>query len=155
MKTAFIIAIALSFSAYAKAEKPLSETQLTDLTRQFIEAKNARQQPASDAADIEYFLSFIDDAFVDEHVKFNVVVTSKDELRSGMLAKLKDKMYFSNIEILDIMVGRNVTFVKFSEHAKGQPAHMDAPVEYTAQNIWSLEFNDSGKITHIRRHHGL
>ncbi|GEA11138.1 hypothetical protein [Alteromonas sp. KUL49] len=45
--------------------------------------------------------------------------------------------------------------VKFKEHAKGQPSHMDEPVEYTAINIMSLEFNDHGKIIHIRRHHGL
>ena len=72
-----------------------------------------------------------------------------------MLAKLEDKMFFSNIDILEMMTGRNVTFVKFKEHAKGQPVHMDKPIEYTAINIMSLEFNETGKIKHIRRHHGL
>lgn len=137
------------------AASQLSESELRKLTQQFIEAKNQRQQPDSNKEDIDYFLSFLADEIKDEHVQFNVTVTSKDELRSGMVAKLEDKIYFSNIEILEIMIGRNVAFVKFKEHAKGQPSHMDKPIEYTAINIMSLEFNDLGKIKHIRRHHGL
>ncbi|MFT7194847.1 MAG: hypothetical protein ACI832_000167 [Rheinheimera aquimaris] len=147
------------FSVSAGADTVLSEEQLKDLTQQFIAAKNARQQPDSTAKDVEYFLSFLAEEFLDDHVKFNVIVSSKEELRERMLAKLKDKILFSNIDILEIMTGRNVTFVKFKEHVKehvkGQPGHMDKPIEYTAVNIMSLEFNDNGKIKHIRRHHGL
>ena len=143
------------FSVFSNANTVLSEEQLKDLTQQFIAAKNARQQPDSTAADVEHFLSFLADEFLDEHVKFNVIFSSKEELRESMLAKLEDKMFFSNIDILEMMTGRNVTFVKFKEHAKGQPVHMDKPIEYTAINIMSLEFNETGKIKHIRRHHGL
>lgn len=143
----------LSVSLHAHATLP--EAQLKELTHQFIAAKNARQQPNSSAKDVDHLLSFLADEFVDEHVKFNVTVNSKADLRAGMLAKLNDKIIFSNIEIMDIMFGRNVAFVKFKEHAKGQPAHLDKPVEYTAINVMSLEFNDDGKIKHIRRHHGL
>ncbi|MDP5138819.1 hypothetical protein [Rheinheimera baltica] len=143
------------FSVFSNANTVLSEEQLKDITQQFIAAKNARQQPDSTAADVEHFLSFLADEFLDEHVKFNVIFSSKEELRKSMLAKLEDKMFFSNIDILEMMTGRNVTFVKFKEHAKGQPSHMDKPFEYTTINIMSLEFNDIGKIKHIRRHHGL
>lgn len=143
------------FSVFSNANTVLSEEQLKDLTQQFIAAKNARQQPDSTAADVEHFLSFLADEFLDEHVKFNVIFSSKEELRESMLAKLEDKMFFSNIDILEMMTGRNVTFVKFKEHAKGKPVHMDKPIEYTAINIMSLEFNETGKIKHIRRHHGL
>lgn len=143
------------FSVFSNANTVLSEEQLKDITQQFIAAKNARQQADSTAEDVEHFLSFLADKFVDEHVNFNVTISSKDELREGMLAKLEDKIFFSNIDILEIMTGRNVTFVKFKEHAKGQPSHMDKPFEYTAINIMSLEFNETGKIKHIRRHHGL
>lgn len=143
------------FSISSNANTALSEEQLKDLTQQFIAAKNARQQPGSSPEDVEHFLSFLADEFVDEHVKFNVIISSKEKLREGMLAKLKDKIFFSNIDILEMMTGRNVTFVKFKEHVKGQPGHMDKPIEYTAINIMSLEFNDIGKIKHIRRHHGL
>ncbi|MBT0587609.1 nuclear transport factor 2 family protein [Alteromonas sp. SM 2104] len=148
-----LVVYLISVSVYAAS--PLAESEVRKLTQQFIEAKNQRQQPDSTKEDIDYFLSFLADEFKDEHVKFNVLVTSKDELRSGMVAKLDDKIYFSNIDILELMVGRNVAFVKFKEHAKGQPSHMDKPIEYTAINIMSLEFNDLGKIKHIRRHHGL
>ncbi|WP_338294611.1 nuclear transport factor 2 family protein [Planctobacterium marinum] len=142
-----------SFTSYAANQ--LTEQQIKNLTQDFIAAKNARQQPDSDEEDVEHFLSFIADEFKDEHLKFNVTVTSKEELRAGMLAKLEDKIIFSSIEILEMMIGSNVVFVKFKEHAKGQPAHLDKPIEYSAINIMSLEFTDSGKIKHIRRHHGL
>lgn len=155
MKTAFSILMFYFVSMTALSAEPLDESKLRELTKQFIEAKNLRQQPNSDEKDVDHFLSFLADDFKDEHVKFNVTVTNKDELRSAMIAKLEDKIYFSNINILDIMVGRNVTFVKFKEHAKGHPSHMDRPIEYTAINIMSLEFNEHGKIKHIRRHHGL
>ena len=155
MKNVLTILFFYFISTSVHAASPLSESDLRKLTQQFIEAKNQRQQPDSNEEDIDYFLSFLADEFKDEHVKFNVTITSKDELRSGMIAKLEDKIYFSNIEILEIMIGSNVAFVKFKEHAKGQPSHMDKPFEYTAINIMSLEFNDLGKIKHIRRHHGL
>ena len=143
----------ISCSAFCTA--PLAESELRRLTQEFIEAKNGRQQPNSTKEDVEHFLSFLTDDIKDQHVNFNVEINSKDELRSGMLAKLNDKIFFSNIDILEIMVGRNVTFVKFKEHAKGQPSHMDKPFEYTAINIMALEFNELGKIKRIRRHHGL
>jgi hypothetical protein len=85
------------FSVSAGADTVLSEEQLKDLTQQFIAAKNARQQPDSTAKDVEYFLSFLAEEFLDDHVKFNVIVSSKEELRERMLAKLKDKILFSNI----------------------------------------------------------
>ena len=154
MKNIFIpFLFVFSFSLQANTSLP--EHKLKELTHQFIAAKNARQQPKSSAKDVEHFLSFLADEFVDEHVKFNVVISSKDELRASMLAKLKDKIFFSNIDIVDLMIGRNVVFVKFKEHAKGQPSHLDKPIEYTAMNIMSLEFDEAGKIKHIRRHHGL
>ena len=140
---------------FQTSAEPLTEAELLTLTENFIQAKNQRQQPDSNVQDVEHFLSLLADEFIDEHVKFNVTVTNKDELRAGMIAKLQDKIFFSNITVLQIMTGRNVTFVKFKEHAKGQPSHMDNPIEYTAVNIMSLEFNDQGKIKHIRRHHGL
>ncbi|NVK56528.1 MAG: nuclear transport factor 2 family protein [Alteromonadaceae bacterium] len=114
-----------------------------------------RQQPDSDEQDVEYFLSLLADEFKDEHVKFNVIARSKKALRSGMVAKLNGTIFFSSIETLDIMIGRNVTFIKFKEHATDQPSYMDSPIEYTAINVMSLAFNNNGKISHIRRHHGL
>jgi hypothetical protein len=155
MKITFITSLFCLLFAFPASAEPLTEAELVTLTENFLKAKNQRQQPDSNVQDVEHFLSLLADEFIDEHVKFDVTVTSKDELRAGMIAKLQDKIFFSNITVLQIMTGRNVTFVKFKEHAKGQPSHMDNPIEYTAVNIMSLEFNDQGKIKHIRRHHGL
>jgi hypothetical protein len=149
---AFVIFLSL-VSSVSHAE--LTEEELVSTTQAFIAAKNARQQPDSNVADVDQFLSFLDDNVIDEHVKFNVTITNKAALREGMLAKLEDKIIFSHMEIIDMMVGKNVVFVKFKEHAKGQPSHLTHPIEYTAINIMSLEFNEKGKIAHIRRHHGM
>jgi len=37
---------------------------------------------------------------------------------------------------------------------KVKPAHLDKTIEYNKTNIVSLEFNGSGLVKHIRRHHG-
>jgi hypothetical protein len=141
------------FSLSAFADETLSESELIQKAEAFIQAKNVRQQPGTTVEDIDNFISFLADDFIDEHLKFNVTVSSKDELRQGMIAKMKDKVIFSEIKIEQMMTGRNVVFVKYTEHAKVKPSHMDKVVEYTSTNIMSLEFDDTGLIKHIRRHH--
>ena len=53
-----------------------------------------------------------------------------------------------------MLVGSNATFIEMTETIKGKPSHLNKIIEYTKTNIVSLEFNDKGLITHIRRHHG-
>ncbi|WP_240222976.1 hypothetical protein [Rheinheimera hassiensis] len=154
MKFLLSMIILLSMSAIAEGSKPLSEAELRQKAEAFIQAKNARQQPGTTIADIDHFISFLADKFIDEHIKFNVTITDKAELREGMILKMEDEVFFSEIKITQMMVGRNVVFVKYTEHAKVKPGHMDKVVEYTSSNIMSLEFNDDGFIKHIRRHHG-
>lgn len=149
----FVILIAL-FSAGVYGENQ-STKDLAHITKAFLDAKNARQQPDSDEADIDAFIAFFADEFVDEHVKFNVTVTSKADLKSAMLEKLKDNIIFSHLKVDDMMVGRDVVFVQYTEHAKGQPAHLDKPIEYTATNLMAIEYDSNGKIKHLRRHHGV
>ncbi|WP_226877136.1 hypothetical protein [Microbulbifer hainanensis] len=154
MKVVLAIVLLLSMSTIAVGKETLSEAVLKQKAEAFIQAKNARQQPGTTEKDIDHFISFLADDFMDEHVKFNVTVTDKAELRKGMIFKMKDKVFFSDIKIDQMMFGRNVVFVKYTEHAKVKPSHMDKVVEYTATNVMSLEFNDEGLIKHIRRHHG-
>ena len=141
------------FSLSALADETLPESVLKQKAEAFIQAKNARQQPNTTVEDIDHFISFLADEFIDEHLKFNVTMTSKEELRQGMIAKMKDKVIFSEIKIDQMMIGSNVVFVKYTEHAKVKPSHMDKVIEYTSTNIMSLEFGDNGLIKHIRRHH--
>lgn len=139
----------------AVAEQVFTEAELIAKAEAFVEAKNARQQPNSSMDDIEHFISLLADDFVDEHIRFGVTVTEKQALRDGMRSKLQDKVEFSNITIDQMMIGRNVVFVKYTEHAKVKPAHLDKMIEYKSTNILSLEFDAAGLIKHIRRHHGL
>ena len=143
-----------SIAGVSIAGDKLSEAELKQKAEAFITAKNARQQQDTTVADIDYYISFLADDFVDEHIKFNFTFTSKDELRKGMIAKMADKIYFSEINIDQLMFGSDVVFVKYTEHVRVQPTHMDKIVEYTSTNIMSLEFNKDGLIKHIRRHNG-
>ena len=138
----------------ALAEADFTDAQLEQMARTFLDAKNARQQPDSEAEDVERFLALLADEFIDEHIKFGVTVTDKNELRTGMLQKLDDEVVYSRIEIVQIMTGRNVVFVKYVESARVKPAHLDKVIEYSSTNIVSLEFDEQGLIKHIRRHHG-
>jgi len=151
-------AILLFLSAFAAstvlAQGDFTDVQLEQMAVAFIDAKNARQQPDSDAEDIERFLQLLADEFVDEHIRFGVTVTDKDELRAGMLQKLEDRVFYSRIEIDQIMTGRNVAFVKYTESARVKPSHLEEVIEYSSTSIVSLEFDEQGLIKHIRRHHG-
>ena len=153
MKFLISLITLIIFSLSALADETLPESVLKQKAEAFIQAKNARQQPNTTVEDIDHFISFLADKFIDEHLKFNVTITSKEELRQGMIAKMKDKVTFSEIKIDQMMIGSNVVFVKYTEHAKVKPSHMDKVIEYTSTNIMSLEFDDNGLIKHIRRHH--
>ena len=135
----FMVLLA-GISTFSTADDQLSEAELKMKAENFISAKNARQQPNTTIVDIDHFISFLADDFVDEHIKYNITITSKDELRKGMIAKLADKVYFSDIKIDQLMFGQDVVFVQYTEQGKVKPAHMDKIVEYTITNIMSLEF---------------
>ena len=111
----------LSFAANAA----LSEGELEQLATKFVEAKNARQQPDTTIQDIDAFINLIADAFVDEHVKFNVTITEKSALREGLIAKMNDKIYYSSIVINEMMTGSNVAIIKMTESGKVRPNHLD------------------------------
>jgi hypothetical protein len=150
--TLVFISLILSFSI--SANDKFTADQLIEKAKTFVAAKNARQQPNTTTKEIEYFISLLADDFIDEHVKFKFTYTDKSKLREDMISKLKDEVINSNIEINEIMVGANVVFIKMTEMGKVKPAHLDKTIEYTTTNIVSLEFNESGLIKHIRRHHG-
>ncbi|AOT10913.1 hypothetical protein [Pseudoalteromonas luteoviolacea] len=147
-----LVAIALPNIAFSQAA--LTHDDIIAKANAFVSAKNARQQPTSTVKDIDNFMALLADEFVDEHVKYSFTYTDKAKLRQDMLAKLKDKVVHSKIDILDILVGHNVVFIKMRESGKVKPAHLDSEIEYNKTNIVSLEFNNKGLIKHIRRHHG-
>ena len=154
MKKLTSVFISLIFSFSTSANDKFTAEQLIEKAKVFVSAKNARQQPNTTTKEIDQFISLLSDNFIDEHVKYNFSYTDKSKLRSDMVGKLKDKVINSNIEINEIMVGANVVFIKMTEVGKVKPSHLDKTIEYSKTNIVSLEFNESGLIKHIRRHHG-
>ena len=154
MKKLTLVFISLIFSFSTSANDKFTAEQLIEKAKVFVSAKNARQQPNTTTKEIDQFISLLSDNFIDEHVKYNFSYTDKSKLRSDMVGKLKDKVINSNIEINEVMVGANVVFIKMTEVGKVKPSHLDKTIEYSKTNIVSLEFNESGLIKHIRRHHG-
>ncbi len=134
------------------ADDQLSDQVIREKAIAFLDAKDARQQPDTQIKDIDHFISLLADTFIDEHIKYNVTVTDKAKLRLGMISKMEDDIIFSNLTIDQIMVGPNVAFVKYTEHQRGSPSHLNKEIEYKSTSIMSLEFNEEGLITHIRRH---
>ena len=141
-------------AAMPQPRQPIAEAELKRLGEAFISAKNARQQPETTEADIDHFLSLFSEEFIDEHIKFGVTVTSKQDFRQNLVQKMKDQVDYSRIAIDQVMVGSWVVMIKYTESGRVKPTHMDRYVEYTGTHIVSLEYDDAGKITHLRRHHG-
>ena len=154
MKKLTLVFISLILSFSSSANDKFTADQLIEKAKVFVSAKNARQQPNTTTKEIDHYISLLSDNFIDEHVKFKFTYTDKSKLRSDMVGKLKDEVINSNIEINEIMVGANVVFIKMTEMGKVKPAHLDKTIEYSKTNIVSLEFNESGLVKHIRRHHG-
>ena len=154
MKNSILVLICFLFSLSSNAEELLTSEKLIEKAKAFVSAKNARQQPNATRKEIDNYISLLSDNFVDEHVKFNFTYTSKAKLREDMVSKLEDEVIYSNIELVELMVGANVVFIKMIESGKVKPAHLDKTIEYNKTNIVSLEFDQSGLVKHIRRHHG-
>ena len=149
-----ILGILVIFSLSAQAKDSLSVEQLEKLSKNFVSAIDARQQPKSKIEDVDHYISLLADKFIDEHIKYKMTYSDKTTLRKDMIAKMGGTIIFSALKIDKMMFGNNVAFIKMTESIKGKPAHLNRIVEYTKTNILSVEFNDQGLITHIRRHHG-
>lgn len=154
MKKSILVLISFLFVFSSHAKNKFTSEQLIEKAKTFVATKNARQQPNTTIKEIENYISLLSDDFIDEHVKFKFTYTDKAKLRKDMISKLKDEVIQSNIEINEVMVGANVVFIKMTESGKVKPAHLDKTIEYNKTNIVSLEFDKSGLVKHIRRHHG-
>jgi len=136
------------------AKSDFTPEQLEKLSYDFVKAIDSRQQPDTKIEDIDHYISLLDDNFIDEHIKYKFTYTDKVKLREDMIAKMTGEIIFSSIKIDELIIGKNVTFIKMTETIKGKPSHLNKIVEYTKTNVLSVEFNNRGLITHIRRHHG-
>jgi len=150
----FIVGLLVIFSITVYAKNTFTSTQLEKLSKDFVKAIDARQQPDTKIEDIDHYISLLADNFIDEHIKYKFTYTDKVKLREDMIAKMSGEIIFSAIKIDEMIIGSNATFIKMTETIKGKPSHLNKIVEYTKTNVLSVEFNDKGLITHIRRHHG-
>ena len=154
MKRFIGLVISILIATNANAAPTFTETELKAKTSAFLKAKEAKQQPKTQEADIDHFLSFFADEFKDEHVKFNVTETSKIQFKENLLNKMKDEIAYNKIDIHSMLVGANVVAVQFTESGKVKPSHLNKFIEYEVSHIMVLEFDDKGFIKHLRRHHG-
>lgn len=150
----FIMSLFIIISMATHAKSDFTPEELEKLSYDFVKAIDLRQQPDTKIEDIDHYISLLDDNFIDEHIKYKFTYTDKVKLREDMIAKMTGEIIFSSIKIDELIIGKNVTFIKMTETIKGKPSHLNKIVEYTKTNVLSVEFNDRGLITHIRRHHG-
>ncbi|NQZ83235.1 MAG: nuclear transport factor 2 family protein [Colwellia sp.] len=150
----FIIGLLIIFSMASHAKDTFTSSELETLSHNFVKAIEARQQPDTKIEDIDHYISLLADNFTDEHIKYKFTYTDKAKLKEDMIAKMNGKIIFFSINIDEMLIGSNATFIEMTETIKGKPSHLNKIIEYTKTNIVSLEFNDKGLITHIRRHHG-
>ncbi len=154
MQKSILVIICFSFIFSSSAKEPFSPSQLKVLAEAYVKAKSSRQQPETTVKNIDNYISLLANDFIDEHVKYNFTYTNKAKLKSDMVAKLKDKFFYSHIEIKEFMYGSNTVFIKMNEKSKVKPHHLDKVIEHESTYIHSLEFNEQGLIKHIRRHAG-
>ncbi|MEO1596615.1 MAG: hypothetical protein AAFS02_15345 [Pseudomonadota bacterium] len=122
----------------------------------FIEAMNARQQPDSDAEDIDRFLALFADNVVDEHIKFNVTVTDKREASCHLLrlTRVIPRAFSMRLDWFTLLatttVLTTVSTTPVADHSVGSngayPSHREGTVHETA----SLVFCSSGAIPSAR-----
>ena len=150
MRLVIILIAALAFPTIANAQLP--DDEVKRLAYAFAEAKKARQQPDTTVEDIDHFLSLLAEPFVDEHLKYDVVITDRAELREGMIRKMEDDIIKSDLSVDELLIGPNVAFVKISERVTLRRSPDENYFDYVGTSVISLEFNDDGLITRIRRH---
>lgn len=59
------------------AKSDFTPEQLEKLSYDFVKAIDSRQQPDTKIADIDHYISLLDDNFIDEHIKYNFTYTEK------------------------------------------------------------------------------
>ena len=150
----FIVGIIVIFSTFSEAKESFSQSQLKELAETYVKAKISRQQPDATVKNIDNYVSLLADEFIDEHIKYNFTYTNKAKLKSDMVAKLKDKFFYNQITIKELMYGANAVFIKMTEKTKVKPHRLDKVIEHESTYIHALEFNEQGLIKHIRRHQG-
>lgn len=146
-----LVTAAFSFPASAETQVP---RDIGVIALEFMNAKNAWQQPKSDVSDIDYLLSFLDDKILDEHVFAGITMNDKDAMRANMIEKLRTEVLYSRLTVNQMIIGADVVIVEYTERGKIKRPETIQPLEYEITNILSLEFTEDRLIHHVRRHSG-
>ncbi|GIU36346.1 hypothetical protein L2719_14935 [Shewanella schlegeliana] len=143
----------LFLSAPSFALDHLSEAELKQKGLEFVAAKNARQRLDSSVEDIEYYLSLLSESFIDEYVHYKVTFSAdKTKLRARLIEKMKLQSLENQVQLQQMMVGPNLVVLKLLEKGKIKPAGQSQALDIDRLSVISLEFNQNGLISHIRRH---
>ena len=146
----FSVGFVVLFSQLLQAQETQIKIDIKQQAIAFITAEEGRAQPTSTMADIDKLLALYADEFVEVHAKAKITITDKAELRKGMAEKLKDKVYYLNTTIDEMLVVGNSVALKLSTAAKVQPSWTDRTFESTSTQLITLEFDERGLLKYRR-----
>ena len=112
-------------------------------------AHTALYQPGQTSQDIERFLSFMADDISDYHAAYGVTLKGKDVYRKSVPDKIKTAVSYA-FEIGSLIIGKQTAVVAFKEHSVDKSG--DKAVAYEGRTLLVIEFNQQGKIGHLRRY---
>lgn len=141
MKLAVLL-VCLSFGSQA------NQTALT--MNDFVAAYQASMQPNAKEQLARVFTDMFSEDVVDVHVAYNVTVKGNDKMRNNILAYNKRmKTYKAQGEL----VHWNNYFAALILKESSSYLKQGKLKEYNGNTFLVMEFNDVGKIKHIRRYH--
>ncbi|MCO4798853.1 MAG: hypothetical protein KC484_06540 [Colwelliaceae bacterium] len=142
----FVVVVTLTFTFAVKAEPS------SDLIKSFILASEKARQPNAKPENVEHYLAFFTDDFIDHHIAYRVSFTGKDVLRKGIIRKSASMV--SIVETIeDIILGNDTAVVAVLEDSKYYKN--DKLKHFKGRNILVLEFNEQDLITQMRRYQDL
>jgi hypothetical protein len=140
------VVVTLTFTFAVKAEPS------SDLIKSFILASEKARQPNAKPENVEHYLAFFTDDFIDHHIAYRVSFTGKDVLRKGIIRKSASMV--SIVETIeDIILGNDTAVVAVLEDSKYYKN--DKLKHFKGRNILVLEFNEQDLITQMRRYQDL
>lgn len=115
----------------------------------FMTAHEALYQPSATSDDIEAYLRFMTDDITDYHAAYGVTLEGKDVFRENLPDKAARSISYQLV-IESMQIGSNVAVVTFVEDSRSR--RESDIVDFRGRTVLVLEFNNEGRITHMRRY---
>lgn len=132
---------------------PATAKPTLNLVESFLLAADSTYQPTEDKAKInaaiDYYMSFFADDFTDFHAAYGVTISGKDTMKKNKLNK-HAQMVANNWLIESVILGSTAAIAVIKENSSYYKNNKIK--HFQGRTIFVLEFNEQGKIAHLRRY---